>query len=182
MARAQSQCPQRVRKGRFGGRPHARTCKALALKASRPDRSSRALLIASDWSLRWVGDCQRRDTTHPSKLGFIGEPFHDVEAECDRVRLFVEIVGHPGSFDGPRDGQAQVRLGYPTQGSPVAFARYSDALFTGPLLRGQYPDARIVQAYPEKGLTARTRHSLWEHPHALLCRRAMARQLGRDRR
>ena len=68
------------------------------------------------------------------------------------MRLFVEVVGHPGLLDGPRDGQAQVRMGYPTQASPVAFARYSDALFTGPLPRGQYPDARIVQAYPEKGL------------------------------
>ena len=59
-----------------------------------------------------------------------------------------------GRLDGrPRSRTSKaLRLGYPTQGSPVAFARYSDALFTGPVLRGQYPDARIVQAYPEKGL------------------------------
>jgi hypothetical protein len=111
-----------------------------------------AHLIASGWSLQWVGDCLKRDRTHPSDLGFIGEPFHDVEAERDAVRLLVEIVGHPGSLDGPRDGQAQVRSGYPTQRSPFAFPRYSDALFTGPALRGQYPDARIVQAFPTKGL------------------------------
>jgi hypothetical protein len=111
-----------------------------------------AHLIASGWTLGWVGDCLKRDRTNASDLAFIGEPFHDVEAERDGVRLFVEIVGHPGSLDGPRDGQGQVRPGYPTQHRPFAFPRYSDALFTGPVLRGQYPEARIVQAYPVEGL------------------------------
>jgi hypothetical protein len=111
-----------------------------------------ARLIASGWSIRWTGDSLKRDRTNPADLAFIGEPFHDVEAEGDGVRLFVEVVGHPGSLDGPRDGQAQVQPGYPTQRRPFAFPRYSDALFTGPVLRRQYPDARIVQAYPAKGL------------------------------
>ena len=111
-----------------------------------------AHLTASSWSLQWVGDCLRRDRTHPSDLGHIGEPWHDVEAERDGVRLFLEVIGHPGSLDGPWDEQAPRRPGYPTQGRAYAFPRYSDALFTGPGLRRRFPDARVVQAYPAQGL------------------------------
>jgi hypothetical protein len=51
-----------------------------------------AYLIASGWSLQWEGDCLRRDRTHASDLGFIGEPWHDVEADRDGKRLFLEVT------------------------------------------------------------------------------------------
>jgi hypothetical protein len=75
-----------------------------------------------------------------------------VEAERDGERLLLEVIGHLGSHGGPRDGQLLLQPGYPTNGVADAFVRYSDALFTGPGLRGRYPDARIVQAYPTQGL------------------------------
>jgi hypothetical protein len=109
-------------------------------------------LIETGWSLRWVGDPLKRDRLHPVDLDDIGEPIHDLEAERDGVELFVEVIGHPGSLDGPYDGQARQEPGFATQGSSGAEARYSDALGTAPELRDRYPDARIVQAYPAQGM------------------------------
>lgn len=109
-------------------------------------------LMNSGWQLRWVGDCLERDVGHPEELAWRGEPLYDLDAERDGVQLLVEAVGHPGSLDGPRDGQRAVRPGLTTQGRRHAFPRYSDALFSGPAMRRQYPDARIAQAFPIWGL------------------------------
>jgi hypothetical protein len=111
-----------------------------------------AHLVETGWTIRWVGDCPKRDRVHSSDLASLGEPIHDVKAERDGVQLFAEVIGHPGSLDGPRDGQERQRSGSATQGRTYAFPRYSDALFTGPAMRERSPDARVVQAYPAYGL------------------------------
>jgi hypothetical protein len=109
-------------------------------------------LTQTGWRLRWVGDCVARDRVPGFRLVRAGEPIHDLDAEQDGVRLLVEAVGHPGSLDAGRDGQDTDRVGHPTQGRGRAFARYSDALLTGTLMRNRYLEARIVQAFPAHGL------------------------------
>jgi len=121
-------------------------------------------LLQTGWSIAWTGDAVRRDRLYAGFLVLIGEPIHDVEAKRDGVRLLVEAVGHPGSFDGAWDGSKENRSGIGSQ-QKGASGRYSDALWTGPAMRKMHPEARIVQAFPAHGLYRSHAPRAYGSPH-----------------
>lgn len=97
-------------------------------------------------------DAIRRDFWLPSQLQLAGEPIYDAEAERDGTRLLLEAVGHPGGSDIEPYADDLDHPEHLEQRNSVAFARFSNALFTGPGLEKANPDAIVVQAFPVHGL------------------------------
>ena len=110
-------------------------------------------LMANGWNVRWAGDTVRREFWRPSQLHLAGEPIHDAEAERDGTQLLLEVVGHPGGSDIEPYADDLDHPEHLAKRNSVAFARYSDALFTGPGLQTSHPDSIVVQAFPAHGLS-----------------------------
>jgi len=109
-------------------------------------------LMSNGWDVRWAGDAIRRESRRPFQLRLAGEPIHDAEAERDGAQLLLEAVGHPGGSDIEPYADDVDHPEHLEQRNSFAFARYSDALLTGPWLQKSHPDAIVVQAFPAHGL------------------------------